>query len=182
LSAFVFGVFGWFCSDAIVERLLVHRHASGVLHVHHRLAAAAIVVVFLLAAVSLAIATTSAWRPSALARAARVLGAGPGQASLLSTLGFMVAEWIQRGPNGDGVPSPDVVVIGCLVQAFVTLGGALVWRAGIATLDLRIGFLLSPSRGVQRQKRWPASHQPGFVVFQWVLLRLAGRAPPIASV
>ncbi|WP_344139026.1 hypothetical protein, partial [Luedemannella flava] len=133
-SALAFGVLGWLCGHEVVLRLLAHSHgadhgvAAGVEHVHDSRAATVIIAAFV-GVTALVAALSPVIRRGLSGHQAWALHAP------LSTVGFLAVELARSGVAGEHIlPPPLVLLVGCLVQALIGTGGALLWRAGAAAL------------------------------------------------
>ena len=164
---------GWLCGNAVVYQLLAHSHepehgvGDHVAHVHNTRAATIIIAAFMVATAGL-----GAW-PSVLRR--RV---SPARAGLLSTTGFLLAELAQYGFGDHVVPPPVILALGCLVQALIGTGGAILWRAGTAALRRRIALLSAPPPTPAPARRPRPGHRPTRLRPRWASPRPPGRAPP----
>jgi hypothetical protein len=188
-SALSFGVLGWLVAHLVTYWVVGHYHGGvggldpGVLHVHGFLPAAALLVGCLASVSLLAIFAVAAlsrngpdmWPRASLRGAAR-------RASLLATVSFVVAEFIEHALTGQHqIPPAAVLIIGSAVQAFIGAGVSLLWRQGVqAVIRLAMRLRGDIIVGLELRGQIPPPH--------WVspgagrrASPYAGRAPPIAA-
>lgn len=191
-AAVGFGALGWLCGDEVVHRLLAHQHAAdhgvatGVAHVHNSRAATAIIVGFLAATVVIAalVAKLRREREPAAGRRQTAPFSVP-IATALSTAGFLAAELLGAGSATSGmtpdrvVPPPLILLVGCLVQALIGAGGALLWRASLAGVRRTMTFLYAAPAAPAAGRAELATGRPQRPLPRWAVARLPARAPPL---
>jgi hypothetical protein len=179
-AALTFGAFGWLLAHALTYLVVEHVDPNGVRHVHGGLLARLTVIAGGLGVASLmaliVVAMVAPHAGAALRRSSRLSAR---RSSNLAVAAFVVSEFAEHGLSGDRtVPPLLVLVVGCVLQALVGAGTAVLWRecvdgirrlvstSGTGKLDLGEAcfvpvWFAGPRR---RRNRWSTV--------------IAGRAPP----
>jgi hypothetical protein len=188
VSAVSFGSLGWSVAHLVTSSLLAHRHdpahgtPAGVAHVHAADVALLIVATALTATSLLAVICAASFSRGRVAAPAVGLASTARRAGVWSTAAFVAAESAGYAVSDTHVvPPPLMLLAGLAAHALAGAVAAVLWRRSVD------GVLLAAALGHGRALPGATAQANTFTRpvpgrSAWLLLGLAGRAPPVLGV